>query len=255
MKATVLAAGAGGELAASAGVPAKALVPVGGQALVTYVVAALQGAQTIDETIVICGPERYLPEETVLGVQQVQAPSKRFADTIRTAATVGGEGLLCLVTADLPALTPAAVDATVKFALDSQADLTYTMVDIDTVLQAFPGTVRTVVRLREGRMTGGNIVIARSSALLHSLERIDVAFGRRKSIVGLTLLFGPLFLLRLGLGRLSVRHIVARGEAILGCRIAVHKSSYPEIAFDVDRPSDLEFAEGLLGAQQERRKV
>jgi len=242
----ILAAGKGGGLAESAGVPVKALVPVAGRPLVTYVVAALQGARTLDDVVVICGPGAPLPEEAVLGARQVGAAGEGFSDTISAAAHAAGDGLVCVVTADLPALTPRSVDATVKFALDSGADLTYTIADVGAVAEAFPGTVRTVVSLREGRFTGGNLAVARPEALLDGLARIESAFGRRKSIVGLTLLLGPMFLLRLLFGRLSVADAAARGAALLGCSVAVYASPHPEIGFDVDKPSDLDLAERLL---------
>jgi len=249
----VLAAGNGGDVAASAGVQAKALVPVAGRPLVSYVVEALRGAESVEEVVVIRGPQAALPGEALAGAGQSAAAGERFADTIAAAAEAAGDRHVCLATADLPALTPEAVEATARFALDSGADLTYTINEIDAVAAAFPGTRRTTVRLREGRFTGGNLAVARPDALLRSLARIESAFGRRKSIVGLTLLLGPRFLLGLALGRLSVADAAARGEAILGCRIAVHVSPYPEIGFDVDKPCDLELAERLLAGEGWRR--
>jgi GTP:adenosylcobinamide-phosphate guanylyltransferase len=243
VKAAILAGGGTCSLAEAAGVASKALVPVAGKPLVRYVVEALGAAQTIEEAAVVCGPGLRYPEEAVVGVRQVEAAGPSYADTIRAAAETVPEGFVCILTADMPALTPAAVDATVNFALDSGADLTYTICDVDTVSEAFPGTVRTVVRLREGRFTGGNLAVARREMLLASLERIESAFGRRKSIVGLTLLFGPMFLLRLLLARPTVAAVAARGEQILGCKVAVHASAYPEIAMDVDKPSDVVAAE------------
>lgn len=252
MIAAVLAGGQGGDLALAAGVEVKALIPVAGRPLVSRVVEALQGAQQIDEVVVICSPGRPLPDAAVLGARQVPAAGAEFSDSLRAAAQEAGDGYVCLVTADLPALTPAAVDAVVKFALDSGADLTYTIVEAGVVSEAFPGTVRTTVRLREGRFTGGNVAVARAEVLLRSLARIESAFGRRKSIVGLTLLLGPMFLLRLAFGRPSVADAAARGEAILGCRVAVYASPHPEIGFDVDKPCDLELAERLLAPPADR---
>lgn len=244
-----MAAGQGGELAASAGVDSRALVPVGGRPLVTRVVEALQGAESLERVVVVHAPGRPLPEQAVLGAPQVGAAGERFSDTIAAAAREGGDGFVCLVTADLPLLTPAAVDESVKFALDSGADLTYTIAEAGMVAEAFPGTVRTIVRLREGRFTGGNLVVARAASLLTGLERIETAFGRRKSIVGLTMLLGPMFLLRVAFGRLSVADAAARGAQIMGCRVAVHATRYPAVGFDVDKPSDLEVAERLLSAE------
>ena len=236
-------------MAAAAGVGVKALVPVAGRPLVQYVVEAVRQAAEVSEPVVICSPGARLPDAAILGARQVEAGGADFADSVRSAAEEALDGNVCLLTADLPGLTGAAVDATAKFALDSGADLTYTIAEVGAVSAAFPGTVRTVVRLREGDFTGGNLVVARREVLLTSLPRIEVAFERRKSIVGLALLLGPMFLFRMALGRVSLAVVVARGERILGCRVAVHVSPCPEIAMDVDKPSDVAAAERYLSAR------
>lgn len=250
MTGVILAAGGASDFAGAYGVPTKALIPVAGRPLVTYVVEALRAAHGLCDLVIIRSPESLLPESATLGVPQVPAAGTRFRDSIVAAAEAAKNDPLCIVTADLPALTPRSIDATINFALDSGADLTYTIVEADAVARAFPGSTRTTVRLKEGRFTGGNAVVVRVETLLTSLARIERAFGRRKSIIGLTMLLGPLFLWRLARGRLSVEEAAARGATILGCRVAVYVSPYPEIGFDVDKPSDLEVAEKVLSRSQ-----
>ncbi len=246
MKAAVLAGGPAGRLAPAAEATYKALVPVADRPMVGYVVEALRAAQQVGEVVVVSGPQGPLPASAVGNARQASAASPSFGDTVAAAARAAGNGLLVLATADIPLLTPQAVDDTVGFALDSGADLTYTISDVQGVLAAFPGTTRTSARLQEGRFTGGNLVVARADSLLQGVAAIQNAFGRRKSVVGLALLLGPLFVLRLALGRLTVEAAAARGSEILGCSVAVHLSRYPEVAFDVDKPSDLAAAEAAL---------
>lgn len=246
MKAAVLAGGATGRLAPATEATCKALVPLAGRPMVRYVVDALEAAERIDEVTVVAGPQGPLPAEAVGCARQTTAASEAFSDTVAAAARSGGDGPILLATADIPLLTPQAVDDTAQFALDSGADLTYTMADVEQVAAAFPGTRRTSVRLREGRFTGGNLVVADSDALLHSLAAIEAAFARRKSIVGLTLLLGPLFLVGLALGQLTVAAAARRGSEILGCSVSVHLTPHPEVAFDVDKPSDLAAAEAAI---------
>lgn len=246
MKAAVLAGGKAGALTPALPTAYKALVPIAGRPMVQYVVEALQAAECVDEVVVICGPQGLLPPEAVGGVKQVSAASGAFSDTVAAAARIAENSRVLLATADTPLLTPGAADDTVRFGLDSEADLTYTMADAARVAAAFPGSKRTTVRLREGRFTGGNMVVAASDTLLLALKTIESAFARRKSIIGLALLLGPVFLVRLALGLLNVEAAAARGSEILGCKIAVHLTPYPEIAFDVDKPSDLIAAERAI---------
>jgi CTP:molybdopterin cytidylyltransferase MocA len=217
--------------------------------MVQYVVEALREARTVEETFIVAGPGERLPAAAVASAEQVRAAGESFADTIAAAARHVGQGLLVVATADLPLLTAAAVDDAAQAALDSGADLTYTVAEVGSVLAAFPGNRRTSVRLREGRFTGGNLVVASASALLHSVETIQAAFGRRKSVVGLALLLGPMFIARLALGLLTFEGVAARAAQLLDCRVAVHVTPYPEIAFDVDKPSDLQAAKAALAAR------
>ncbi len=247
MKAVVLAGGATGRLGPAAEATCKALVPLAGRPMVRYVVEALEAAERVGEVIVVVGPRGPLPADAVGRARQTTAAGEAFSDTVAAAARHGGNGPILLATADIPLLTPQAVDDAAQFALDSGADLTYTMADVEEVAAAFPGTRRTSVRLREGRFTGGNLVVADRDTLLHSLAAIQAAFARRKSIIGLTLLLGPLFLVRLALGRLTVEAAARRGSEILGCSVSVHLTTYPEVAFDVDKPSDLAAAEAVIG--------
>jgi len=248
LKAVVLAAGVGGDLADSMGVPAKALVPINGIPMARYVVAALDACQTISETVLITSPRAKLPDDATGGAKQIHAAGEKFSDTIAAAARIDGDGPIVIVTADLPCLTPESVDATANFALDSGAHFTYTMADADMCESSYPGTKRTAVRLREGRFTGGNIVVARRDILLHCLELLNSLFGNRKNVLRLAMMLGPGVLIRLALGTLSVEQAAARGSKILGGEVAVHASQYAEIAFDVDKPSDLEAAKVALAA-------
>jgi GTP:adenosylcobinamide-phosphate guanylyltransferase len=249
MKAAVLAGGAIGRLAPAAEATCKALVPLAGRPMVRYVVEALEAAERISEVTVVGGPRGPFPAEAVGRAKQATAASEAFSDTVAAAARSGGNGPILLATADIPLLTPQAVDETAQFALDSGADLTYTMADVEQVAAAFPGTRRTSVRLREGRFTGGNVVVAGSDTLLHALPAIQAAFARRKSIIGLTLLLGPLFLVRLALGQLTVAAAARRGSEILDCSVSVHLSTHPEVAFDVDKLSDLAAAEAAINSR------
>ncbi len=242
VKAVVMAAGAGGEFADSMGVPAKALVPIDGVPMVRYVVEALAACQTVSETVLVTSPRAKLPDDATGGVKQVHAAGEKFSDTIAAAARIEGDGQIAIITADLPCLTPESVDATVNFALDSGADFTYTIADADMCESSYPGTKRTSIRLCEGRFTGGNIAVARRSTLLQCQELLNSLFGNRKNVPRLAMMLGAGVLIRIALGTLTLEQAAARASKILGGEVAVHASQHAEIAFDVDKPSDLEAA-------------
>jgi 2-phospho-L-lactate guanylyltransferase (CobY/MobA/RfbA family) len=151
-------------------------------------------------------------------------------------------------TADLPFLTGAAVAEFVReahaLAERSEAGLVWPVVPVSICYARFPGIKRTALRLRDGELTGGNLALVRPPFLLAHGERIAAAYAARKSPVQLARLLGLGTLGRvvasqkLSPGLLSIAFLETRVSRLLGgpCRALVCAS--PEIATDLDRPSD-----------------
>jgi molybdopterin-guanine dinucleotide biosynthesis protein A len=174
LDAIVLAGGRiDGEYAAAAGTEVKALVAVAGRASGARVVEALQGAEWVGRVAVV-GPESVrasLPE----GCEWVPETDSAYGN-VRAGLDLlqpedGAQVLLC--GADVPALTPAAVD---DFILRSptEADFCLPVVRRERYLEVFPGSSNLYVRLAEGRFTGGREPV-RGFAARGSGERADPA--------------------------------------------------------------------------------
>jgi molybdopterin-guanine dinucleotide biosynthesis protein A len=244
--AVVLAGGEDGDaMAADAGVEAKALVPVGGKPMGAYVLEALRGCGAIGR-IVYVGPVNV----RLRGLYDVAVPAgRRLVDSLAlgVGAALGqapGARLLVL-TADIPWVTSDGLAAFVAALPD--ADLVYPAVTEVASRAQFPHQRRTYVRLREGRLTGGNAVLIAPAAVPKLLPLIDAAFRARKNPVALARLFGLDVLLSLLLGRAAIGQLERRLERMSGIRARALVTEDAALAADVDRPGH------LPGALDERR--
>lgn len=249
--AIVLANGGADKLADHGGVTHKALLELAGQTMIEQVLAAVQGCPLVGETVVACAAGG--PVEAALAgrVELAPAEDQTFLGGIEAGfARLGGTSRALLVTCDMPLLTTAAVtDFIREVRRRPEADLVYSMVDIELTRQRFPEAHRTSVRLRDGNFTAAGLTAISSRFLQHGGPRLMAAFAARKSKVALGRLLGVSFLLRFALGLLSVEDIVRRAESLLDCRVAAVRLHHPECGFDVDTEEDLKAAQIALERQ------
>jgi len=230
-----------GDLAGVSDAPLEALVPVGGRPMIAYVLDALRSAGAVDTVVVVGQPEPLAPV-TGAGVTLV-APGATLVDNLRRgfAALDGAERFLA-VTSDVPLLTAAAVDDFVARARAAGGAFHYAVVTRENYEAAFPGSRRTWVRLRDGTFTGGNLFLAEASVARRALDLVERFYANRKNPLGLARLLGLGTILAFALGRLTVPRLEARVSAMVGAQGRAIITPYAEIAFDVDRPEDLEAA-------------
>ena len=154
----------GDPLAAAYGVPRKALIPVGGVAMIARVLAALRGADCVDQ-IAICGLDRatlascqtageHLVTDDLLWLAAAANPSE---SVVAALDELGTARPLLVTTGDHPLLTPAIVDFFCKAALAARGDVAAGVVDAVTVRAAYPDAQRTFYPLRDAAYTGCNM--------------------------------------------------------------------------------------------------
>lgn len=232
------------------GLPHKALMPIAGQPTINWVVQALLEAERVGPVVVVTETEEVraaLPAT----VARVAPEGTGFVDSIAAGVAHFPQAervLLC--TCDLPLLTAAAVDDFIARALDTNAELCYSIVRASR-LEELPGRQhRTVIRLREGRFTGGNLAYLGKAFVEREGARLTRAFAGRKNPIKLAALFGLYFIWRLLWGRLSLAEILAKAESLLGVPVAVVDSHHVEICIDLDKPEHVEIAEEMLARRR-----
>lgn len=224
----------------------RSQVVVGGKTLLRHVVDALQSAGMDGGTL---GPI------AVVGDVPADAAYTTVADAEDFVANVFG-GLACfpnapyvlIATSDLPFLTGAVVGEFARGAWEraqsEQADIVWPVVPVALCYARYPGVKRTALRLREGVFTGGNLALVRPGFLLAHHAQIADAYAARKTPLRLAAMLGMGTIGRLVLsqkvhaGLLTIPLLEARVGKLLGGRACAYLSHSPELATDLDRPSD-----------------
>ncbi len=235
---TAVVLGGGGEdaLSRAAGVSAKALVPFGGKPLALYVLEALRASAYVTESLYVGA------EAAALGGVPTLAPGDSFVESFRigvgAALAQHPEAQVLVITADLPWLDARALDDFLT-AAEPEAALVYPIIRQETAAAQFPQQKRTFVKLKEGRFTGGNMMLLSPRMVPVLLPFVERAYAGRKNPLLLARLFGLDFIFKLLTGRLSLETIEARAARVLGQPVRVFVSDYASIGADVDKPEHL----------------
>jgi GTP:adenosylcobinamide-phosphate guanylyltransferase len=246
-------------LCRAAGVPAKALVPVAGRAVLLRVLDAVEACAGASRTL--CGPA----QDALAGAANVQArldaggwhwlaPAASPARSVLAALEHAGlDAPVLLTTADHALLTPEVLDTFWRAALDlhsaGDADVAVGFVPLALVGERFPGVRRTALRFRDGAFCTCNLF-----ALLTPASASVVAFWRRVEaerkhpwriarMIGLATLAG--YVTR----RLTLAGALDRIGRRTGTRIRPVVLPVAEAAVDVDSVADWELANAVLAGR------
>jgi len=245
--AIVLAGGPPDELVAGIpDAPNKAFLKIGGKALVERTLWPLLITERIVKLIVVAPPSAHGSPALAMATE-IRADGPSIVDSMRSGlAGLHPDHLVLLAAADLPVLSIEAVEEFVGLAERSGADVVYACVERKAHLARFPQVPHTWAKLRDGTFCGGGCIALRPRAF-PALERfLDRLGAARKNPVRLAKLFGWDFFLRYPFGLISIAGLERRASAALGARVAAAVCTRPEIAVNVDRPSDVVLAEQLV---------
>lgn len=243
--AVVLAGGdASDALAADAGVAAKALVPLGDRPLGAFVLQALRGSGVIDD-IVYVGPT----DVRLARLYDAQLPAgERLVDSLAlglgAALSAGEHEHVLLVSADIPWITGEMVARFVEGAAasstpDGRAALVYPIVTEASATAQFPHQRRTYARLKDGRFTGGNMLLLDRALAPALLPLVDRVFRARKNPFALASIVGLDVLLAFVLGHADVPRLEKRVSQLLGAPARALLSEDAALAADVDSPAHM----------------
>jgi molybdopterin-guanine dinucleotide biosynthesis protein A len=249
MNAIVLAGGPPDALACVApGAPNKAFVPIVGQTLVARTIAALRATPQI-EHIVVVAPEQALGNPALHEADERRPDGPRMIESLQSGvAGFPTDEPVIVTAADLPILTPGATGRFIAAAAARDLDLAYAIVERAVHRARYPNVPHTWAHLRDGTFCGGGMVMLRPRIVARLLPVLDAFGAARKSPLRLASLLGWDVLLRLALRQLSVADAQARASRILGAPVGAIVCPDPEIAVNVDRPSDIPLACALVSA-------
>ncbi|MEO0882452.1 MAG: nucleotidyltransferase family protein [Pseudomonadota bacterium] len=240
-------------LCVDAGVPSKALVPLGGVRLIDHMLRALRDTPALDGNIWISG---YCPRKLEDG-----APSdlKQFLPRVHAmpddvgpahaalaALNAGATTPLLITTCDHPLLTPAMIDAVLTGADDTHCDFAVGLARREIIESAYPETERTYLSLAGEGYSGCNLFVVRTERGKHAIAFWrDVAQDRKKPLQ-IARRFGFGALVRMFTGNLSIDAAFAHGSKRIGAKLAPVVIPIPEAAIDVDKPADLALVREIM---------
>ncbi|HLW58370.1 MAG TPA: nucleotidyltransferase family protein [bacterium] len=242
----VVLAGGRPDPGVAGGVPNKAFAPLLGRSMVEFVLDALRGAAAV-RRIALVGPMPLPP--SVAAAVDVPVPERgALIENLAAglAALPDNEPVLA-VGADIPLLTPAAVDAFAAEAAALDAEIVYGIVRREEVARAFPTVRKTFVRLRDGTFTGGSLILMSPTAFARARGAVERAIRARKRPWELAGLFGLGTLAGLAAGTLRIAALERRGTTLTGVRVRALVCPTPEIAVDVDTAEMLALVRERLG--------
>jgi GTP:adenosylcobinamide-phosphate guanylyltransferase len=227
-------------------VSVKGLVPIAGKPMVEWVVDALRLSETVAEIAVV------VPVDTDLGpwtakVDYVVISQGKFIDNLLAGVdAIDSDRRVLIATGDVPALTADAVDDFVKRSIDRDAEVSYPLVRKADMVDQFPGSERTFVRIEGGPVTGGNMMLLTRDLVHRNRDIGQRLFETRKSPVRMARVIGVRFIVKLLVGRLNPVDVENKLGELLGGRCAAIYTEYASIGADVDKPIDVVVAERVL---------
>ncbi len=224
----------------------KGLVPIAGKPMVEWVVDALRAATSIGEVAVV------VPTAEGLGAwadkaDKIVVSEGRFVDNVIAGVdSFRNDRSVLVTTGDLPALTPEAVDDFVAQSLARGADFSYPLVRKSDMLEQFPGSERTFVKIASGPVTGGNMMVLTPALVAQAKEIGQRFFETRKSPLRMAQVVGVPFIIKMALGILNPTDVELKLGEILGGTCSAIYTSHASIGADVDKPLDVVVAERVL---------
>ncbi|QOJ24544.1 MAG: NTP transferase domain-containing protein [Gammaproteobacteria bacterium] len=235
------------------GAACKAFAPVAGVPMIIRVLDTLQACDQIS-TIILCGPPESLHDHCPELKQRIASGQVTWLPNLDSPSRSAESGLnhipldtpVLLTTADHALLTPAIVRKFLQDAAATPCDAAVGAVSEQAVTAAFPGSKRTIIRLRDGGFRGCNLYAfnPRGRTLVRFWRQAEDLRKRPWQLIGKVLGYKAVFLYMFGL--LTSQQGLATVSEKSGVNIHVIMLDDARAGIDVDKVKDLMLAESLL---------
>jgi GTP:adenosylcobinamide-phosphate guanylyltransferase len=235
-------------LARHFGLERKALVPLNGEPMITYVVRTLHSSPHIDKIIILSQDVESLRPavDAAGGAVLVESQSSISLSIKKQLTETGFASPILVTTADHPLLTADMLDAFLRAA---DGDVAVAMVERRAMLAQFPDAKRTWLRFSDGAWSGANLFALMSVRSISALDLWAGAEQDRKKIWRLFLHFGIGLASRALTRTISLRKALELAGQRLGLEAKLVAMSDPVAAIDVDKVADHILAEQILMAR------
>lgn len=235
------------------GAACKAFAPVAGVPMIIRVLDTLQACDLVS-TIILCGPPESLHDHCPELKQRIASGQVTWLPNLDSPSRSAESGLnhipldtpVLVTTADHALLTPATVRDFLQNAAVTPCDAAVGAVSESTIMTAFPGCKRTIIRLRDGGFRGCNLYAfnQRGRALVRFWRQAEDLRKRPWRLIGKVLGLKTVFLYLFG-QLTSQQGLVAVSEKS-GVNIRLVMLDDARAGIDVDKVQDLMLAESIL---------
>jgi GTP:adenosylcobinamide-phosphate guanylyltransferase len=223
----------------------RALINISGEPMIVPLLRAAREAFP-QSRIAIAGSEAVCAAARDFDVIPVE-PGERMVDNLAAGARALQAEQLLVCSCDIPLIDAAALRELTENARAKNLEIAYPIVTRAACENAFPGGRRTYARLQDGEFTGGNAVLLPRARVPALIELANVAYGARKNPAALARMLGAALVLKFITKKLRINDVEARASHVLGCRVGAIQMTHASIAFDVDKPHDLETVRTIKG--------
>jgi len=245
--ALILSGGKRPEKITREGSSVRGLIEIKGKPMLDYILAAVKSSPSIDRIVLVIS--------STVGVRdwgsriEVVAGNGSITQNIQTGLNRLGEDKPVLtLAADIPLITPQAIEDFLARCEKKEAQVYYPIIPRREVEEKFPGSKRTYVTLKEGTFTGGNLALVIPSVIRENASLVEDVYRLRKSPIRLARILGLKFILKFLARRLSLKEVEKVASQLIKAKGCAIIAPYPEIGVDVDKDSDLEAVEKLIGS-------
>lgn len=245
------------EFAQAVGTDSKGLIPLLGKPSIEYVVEAMRSVPNMERLVIVGPKEVYESQPVAEEVDAVIQEGDHITENLVAAIEVlGREKKVLMAVSDTPLLSAEALCAFVRECPDD-ADVCYPVTRREPTEKAFGKRGWVFLPLREGWITHTCNILFAAEVITSNLPFIEEFIAKRRNQWTAARTVGIGFLLRFLLSwyvpflRYDVNGIARKMENIIGagkCKGMV--LDYPEMALDIDKPSDVPFIEEYLLRQR-----
>ena len=231
-------------LCAATGEGRKALIPILGRPMLSYVLEALEAAG-------LPAPYHISGCSADVDARLKDAPSAPGPAGSALAALQSGITFpVLMTTADHPLLTPAMITEFIEQSKTSGADFCIGLAQESIIRPAYPDMKRTYLRFSDAAVSGCNLFYIANIHGLKAIEFWQEAQHFRKQPLKLARKLSLSLFWRYWRGKLSLDAALDHASKTLGIKAAAVMMSVPEAAIDVDKPADRDLVEAILSQRK-----
>jgi len=227
----------------------KALIPLAGRPMVSWVIDAVVNANVIDNLVIIgLDPDEITPPN--VPTYYLKSAGSLLDNLLTSQAKLLSLNpslkkiLLC--SSDIPLVTPEIIQGFLSECGNQQADLYYAVVEEKTMEQHFPNSKRSYIPAKGGRYTGGDAFLVRAN-LKPDTKFMNALIGARKNYFQQMRLFGFGLIFRFLFRRLTAfEGVLEAGKRVGIDQTHIVSTQHPELAMDLDKPDHYHIIKTVL---------